>query len=160
MKAYRKQPPPLDRLLDQLKIARLGGEVPLWVLEYKFHPTRKWRSDIAFIGAQYRVLVEVHGGIFRVPNTRPCPVCGGQASGRHTRGKGLEGDAAKLNEALLLGYIPLTVTPGQIDSGEALGWIIAALKMILPARIHEMKRTLLRPHPKRGSDELHTDSVK
>jgi len=67
--------------------------------EYKFHPTRKWRFDIAW--PKQKVAVECHGNIW---------------AGRHTRGIGYSNDREKANEAQLAGWILLEFTSGQIDS--------------------------------------------
>ena len=55
--------------------------------ELKFHPTRKWRFDVAF--PKRMVAVEVDGGGF--------------VAGRHSRGVGMEKDAEKFAEAAILG---------------------------------------------------------
>ena len=51
--------------------------------EYKFHATRKWRSDFAHISS--RVLIEIEGGVW--------------SGGRHTRGLGYAKDCEKYNNA-------------------------------------------------------------
>ena len=51
--------------------------------EYKFHATRKWRSDFAHIAS--RVLIEIEGGVW--------------SGGRHTRGLGYAKDCEKYNNA-------------------------------------------------------------
>lgn len=56
--------------------------------EYRFHKTRRWRADFAFV--QQRILVELEGGVW----TR----------GRHTRGQGFIDDCDKYNEAVADGW--------------------------------------------------------
>ena len=76
-------------------------------LEVRFHPTRKWRFDLAW--PAMRLAVEVEGGSW--------------THGRHTRGSGFESDCEKYNEAALAGWTVLRVTPGMIEDGRALGFI-------------------------------------
>ena len=69
--------------------------------EYRFHPERRWRFDFAW--PLYQLAVEVNGGAF--------------VQGRHTRGMGAVKDWEKLNEAQLLEWTVLQVTPKQITDG-------------------------------------------
>jgi very-short-patch-repair endonuclease len=75
--------------------------------EYKFHPVRRWRFDLAWDGLM--LAVEVDGGIW--------------TGGRHGTGSGITSDCEKYNEAVCLGWIVLRVTPDQVESGMALKWI-------------------------------------
>ncbi len=70
------------------------------VREFKFHHTRKWRFDFAWINE--RVAVEIEGGLF---------LAGG---GRHNRGASMKADMEKYNEAACLGWIVLRYTPDQL----------------------------------------------
>jgi very-short-patch-repair endonuclease len=79
--------------------------------EHRFHPSRRWRFDLAW--PDRRLAVEVEGGV----HTR----------GRHTRGAGFEKDCEKYAEALVLGWRVLRVTPAHIRSGQAVTWIQGAL---------------------------------
>ena len=84
--------------------------------EVQFARPRRWRADfIAFrhLNPGPRVLVEVDGGTW--------------AGGRHTTGSGFAADCEKLNEAVLLGYRVLRVTPAMVESGAALALIERAL---------------------------------
>jgi very-short-patch-repair endonuclease len=74
-----------------------------WEREFKFHPTRKWRSDFAW--KEDMLLVEIEGGIY--------------AGGRHTRGKGFENDCEKYNVATLMGYSLLRFSGGMVENGVA-----------------------------------------
>ena len=85
--------------------------------EYRFHPTRRWRADVAiWIGPAHMaanlpcLLVEVEGAIRGKP-------------GRHQRIDGMERDAEKYAEAMCLGWKVLRVMPSQVKSGQALEWI-------------------------------------
>ena len=61
--------------------------------EYKFHTTRKWRFDFAFLQKHKKIAVELEGGIF--------------SFGRHTRGSGFIADCQKYNAAALMGWTVL-----------------------------------------------------
>ena len=80
--------------------------------EYRFHPVRKWQFD--FVWPPQALAVEVEGAVF--------------ARGRHTRGAGFAEDADKYNEAVLLGWRVLRFTEKQIQSGDAVKTIRAALE--------------------------------
>ena len=78
--------------------------------EYVFAPPRRWRADF-MIGRD--LLIEVDGGTW--------------AGGRHTTGAGFAADCEKLNEATILGYRVLRVTPSMVDDGSALALVERAL---------------------------------
>ena len=65
--------------------------------EFLFHPKRKWRFDYAF--PAHKVAVEIEGGVW--------------TKGRHTRGKGYTNDIKKYNEATVLGWRIIRMTPGM-----------------------------------------------
>lgn len=106
------RPGTVESHLEQtlLTLITLEG-LPRPVTQFRFHPVRRWRSDLAW--PEQKLLVEVEGGIY--------------TSGRHVRGAGYEGDCEKYNEAVLLGYAVLRVTAGQVESGLAVQWIKRAL---------------------------------
>lgn len=79
--------------------------------EYRFHPTRRWRFDFAFVDD--KVSVEVDGGVW--------------IQGRHTRPSGFIEDMHKMNEAAILGWTVIRVTGDMIRKGEALQLIERAL---------------------------------
>lgn len=89
--------------------------VKLWepIREYKFDSIRKWRFDFAW--PNLRLAVEIEGGIW--------------TGGRHTRGQGFLDDCEKYNQAALVGWMVLRFPTEQINSGEALQFIEAALKL-------------------------------
>jgi len=89
-------------------------------LEYRFHPTRKWRFDFAWL--DHMVAVEYEGGVWAGR--------GKAGGGRHTRPKGFENDCEKYNEAALLGWTVIRVTAWHVKEGMALGWIERALGVV------------------------------
>lgn len=97
-----------ETLLLQIRLAGL----PEPETEYRFHPTRKWRFDLAFPAE--KLAVEVEGGSW--------------VRGRHTTGSGFEEDCRKYAEAAILGWRLIRVTGHLIESGEALAFIERALK--------------------------------
>lgn len=93
-----------------LRHCELSG-VPLPVLEYRFCE-RRWRFDAAWPEPQM-VALEIDGGAW--------------TNGRHTRGAGFIADCEKLNEATLLGWRVIRVTPQQVENGKALALVQRAL---------------------------------
>jgi len=87
---------------------KISEHLPPPFAEFRFHPTRRWRFDIAFPGQ--KIAVEVDGGIW--------------IAGRHNRGAGMERDHEKINAAIELGWRVLRYTPPQIKSGEAIAQIV------------------------------------
>ena len=81
--------------------------LPAPIREYRFHPTRRWRSDFAWIN--YRLLVEIEGGVW--------------TQGRHTRGTGYQSDIEKYNTAQLEGWIVLRFTPSMVEDGSAISQV-------------------------------------
>lgn len=76
-------------------------KLPIPIFEHRFHEIRKWRFDLAW--PALKLAMEIDGGVY--------------AQGRHTRGKGFEGDCEKLNEALLHGWRVLRYSTGQVRQG-------------------------------------------
>lgn len=83
--------------------------LPTPMREYPFAKGigRRWRFDFAF--PEHKVAVEVEGGAF--------------VGGRHTRGAAFEADCEKYNEAVLLGWRVIRVTPRQVEDGRAVAWL-------------------------------------
>ena len=81
--------------------------------EYAFHKERNWRFDyyIHCLVTNETLAVEIEGITYRGPGTR------------HQRGAGFEADCEKYANAVIAGFSLLRVTPNQIKSGVALGWI-------------------------------------
>ena len=75
--------------------------LPRPVFEYCFHPTRKWRLDIAW--PEERVVLEVQGGIF--------------IQGRHSRGAALLKEWEKLNTLAGMGWRVLYCQPKDVCTG-------------------------------------------
>lgn len=81
--------------------------LPIPEPEYKFHPHRKWRFDFAY--PQFKIAIEQEGGVW--------------TGGRHTRSKGFLNDMEKYNEAAILGWRLLRITPQMITDGTAIDLI-------------------------------------
>jgi very-short-patch-repair endonuclease len=90
--------------------AAVGLPVP--EMEKRFHPTRRWRAD--YIWFRHMLIVELDGGVY--------------VQGRHSRGAGVEADCEKFNEAVVLGYRVMRVTPRHVRNGQAVAWIEKVLK--------------------------------
>jgi hypothetical protein len=85
--------------------------LPRPVPEWKFHGTRKWAFDWAFVNE--KVAIEIEGGA--------------HVYGRHHRPKGYANDCEKYNEATILGWRLIRVSPQQFASGAALELVRRAL---------------------------------
>src|SRR6056297_3547768 len=72
--------------------------IPEPVYEYRFHPTRKWRMDMAWI--DQKVFLEVQGGIF--------------VRGRHSRGAAMLKEWEKINTASSMGWRVLYCQPSDV----------------------------------------------
>lgn len=101
----------MSALEDTLAFQLRAASLPEPVREHKFHPTRRWRFDMAF--PAYMLAVEVEGGKW--------------TQGRHQRPQGFEDDCVKYAEAVLLGWRVIRVTGDMIDDGRALQYIEMAL---------------------------------
>ena len=88
--------------LDALKIKYEREAMPV--------KGRRWRVDFLIGGW---LVVEVEGGHW--------------VNGRHTRGKGFEGDCEKYNAISNMGMRVLRVTGTHIKNGMALKWVDEAL---------------------------------
>lgn len=103
--AYR-----VDYEAELVRNIRLAG-IPMPVIQYRFHPVRRWRFDLAW--PDHLLAVEVDGGIWN--------------RGRHVRGEGYRRDCIKLNEAVIMGWRVLRVTPDMIQDGSAVEYVEYAL---------------------------------
>lgn len=90
---------PADELAFQLRGYNLFPE-----REHRFHPTRRWRFDFAFV--DLKIAIEVEGGLF--------------IQGRHSRGAGMEADLEKYGEAQKLGWLVYRCSPRMVKSGAAI----------------------------------------
>jgi very-short-patch-repair endonuclease len=79
----------------------LSSKDEKYELEYKFHPTRKWRFDIAI--PRKKIAIEVEGGTWVL--------------GRHNNPTSFEKELEKYNAAVCLGWRVLRFTPGMIKKG-------------------------------------------
>jgi len=70
------------------------------VCEYRFTPPRKFKFDLAW--PELKIAVELEGGVY--------------SGGRHTRGKGFEGDCEKYNLAAEQGWLVLRYTTNMLKS--------------------------------------------
>lgn len=71
--------------------------------EYKFHPDRRWKFDLAFPKVHLAVEYE---GIF-------------SAKSRHTTISGFDGDATKYSTAAILGWVVIRITAIMLKDGRA-----------------------------------------
>lgn len=88
----------------------IGG--PPLVPEFRFHPTRRWRSDFAHPGA--RVLIELEGIFFRPT----------QGKSRHQTGTGYREDCEKYNEAQFHHWDVFRLTTVDVPTLERLAQFI------------------------------------
>jgi very-short-patch-repair endonuclease len=86
--------------------------LPEAVVEFKFHPTRKWASDFAFL--KERILLECDGGVW--------------TKGAHGSGAGIIRDMDKGNAAQALGYSFLRVLPENLCMSETVELIKETIK--------------------------------
>lgn len=96
---------------DLAALLALHG-LPRPVPEFRFAPPRRWRFDWAY--PRIKLALEFEGGTF--------------TAGRHTRGRGFEGDCRKYNAAAAGGWAVLRFTRRMVDSGEAVAVVREALR--------------------------------
>lgn len=96
-----------NTLLWQIRMAKLA----MPEREHRFHPTRKWRFDLAW--PELKLAVEVDGGTW--------------VQGRHNRGSSIEKEYEKGAEAAILGWRVIHVSNHMVDDGRALNLIQRAL---------------------------------
>lgn len=87
------------------------AKLPAPVAEHKFHPTRKWRWDWAWI--DHKVALEQQGGVW--------------SGGKHGRGSGIVKDMEKYSNAAALGWRIILVTPSNLAKPDTLTLIRSAL---------------------------------
>ncbi len=86
--------------------------IPAPVSEYRFHDSRKWRFDYAFV--DHKLGVEIDGGLF--------------INGGHNRGAQRQKDYEKDAHALMAGWRVLRCSTGQVKDGTVFKWIAEILK--------------------------------
>lgn len=74
--------------------------LPPPVLEFQFHPTRKWRFDAAW--PTHKLALEVNGGM--------------HVGGRHNTAEGSHKDMEKMNAAACAGWRILYITPKSVNT--------------------------------------------
>ncbi len=72
-------------------------DLPAYVAEHRFHPTRRWRFDYAW--PVQRVALEIDGA--------------SGSYGRHSRPGGMRADHEKLNTAAVMGWRVIRVLRGE-----------------------------------------------
>ena len=97
-----------ELFLFQLKCARL----PMPLREFKFFPSRRWKSDFAW--PSHKLLIEIEGGTY--------------VNGRHNRASGYAKDCEKYNHAALQNYVVLRFVGEQVKNGEALQFVVNFFK--------------------------------
>lgn len=85
-----------------------------WQCEYKFHPSRKWAFDFAFVDK--KLAIEVEGGTKF-------------GKSRHSFGKGFDNDAEKYNTASAMGWTLFRFSADMINSGKAIMFVQDYLKV-------------------------------
>jgi len=109
--ARRRQDDPKDKFLRDLHYSG----VPAPELEYRFHPTRKWKFDLCW--PAFMVAVEIEGLVYSNRNDN-------QLTGRHVSVTGFKKDIEKYGVAFSMGYNVLRITSADARSGAACSWIV------------------------------------
>lgn len=109
-----KAPRPESPLVASLRRQIADAGLPEPRTEIVFHPTRKWRFDLAW--PDRMLAAEVDGGVW--------------TGGRHTRGAGFIEDCTKLNAALVLGWWVLRFPGPHIKNGIAVKTLREALAFV------------------------------
>lgn len=86
--------------------------------EYQFHPTRRWRFDVALTGPKIKVGIEYQGGLFM------------NREGGHQTVKGMRRDWEKYNEAQIAGWMVLLFGADETRSGTAMNVVEQAIIML------------------------------
>ena len=119
-----------------------AAHLPPFERQYRFaKPDRQWPLDHANL--EFKVYVEIQGGLFSHPvvcgrchqivkrynekTGRSAPVM--EAAGGHSRIEGITRDAEKAAALACRGWTGFPCVPSQVESGEALGWLTALLKL-------------------------------
>ncbi len=87
--------------------------------ELRFHPSRKFAFDLAFVSD--RLAVEFEGGTFG--KGKPCPVCKRRPTAGHGSIDRMKRDHEKYSLAACLGWRVIHCRPEQVESGELFGWL-------------------------------------
>ena len=101
---YIKKPKVKIDYPNILLVEILKSGIPIPIKEYRFHPVRRWRFDLAW--KEEKLAVEIEGGIWQY--------------GRHNRAATFIKDMEKYNEACLLGWNLLRFTTSMVKDGTAM----------------------------------------
>ena len=113
-----------DALVASLAVGIELAGLPAPVREHRFHPTRRWRLDLAW--PERRLYCEVHGGTWLGAHLDPAT--GQPRKGAHSTGRGQRRDFEKQNAAVALGWRPLVVTTDMCADGSALAIVARVLR--------------------------------
>lgn len=94
-----------------------GWPKPLPQVQFDTTGARRWRFDLAYL-RPHLLAVEVDGGVWGRRNAKTGAWEAG-ARGGHTSGSGFLRDLEKLNEAAVLGWRVVRVTPAMVYDGSA-----------------------------------------
>lgn len=106
---------PVEQLLRDLHYSG----VPAPELEYRFHPERKWRFDLAWPAEL--VAVEVEGLVYSNRGDN-------QLTGRHVSVSGFKKDIEKYGASFALGWNVLRITSAEARNGVACAWLVDHFK--------------------------------
>ena len=101
----------MSDLVDSLAFQVHALKLPPPDFEVRFHPTRRWRFDMAW--PALLLACEIEGGTW--------------VGGLHTRPIAFEADCEKYNEAALLNWRVLRVTNHMVEDGRAVAFLERAL---------------------------------
>lgn len=102
VKAATKPKAAGDRYPDMLAAQIAAAGLPTPEREHKWHPTRRFRADLAWPATKF--IVEVDGAVHRI------------------KGK-FERDIERHNLLIQAGWVYIRVTPEMVRTGEALTWV-------------------------------------
>lgn len=114
----QRQPSHLEHTLA-LQLRALSVPTPL--TEYRFHPVRRWRFDMAW--PELQLAVEVEGGAW--------------TGGRHTRGSGFEADLEKYHEAMTAGWTLYRCGRALVLSGQAAQLVAMLVDRLRQSALHK-----------------------
>lgn len=107
--------------------------LPRPIFQHRFHATRKWRVDFAYMDR--RIAIEIEG-VGRIRSDKAtgvkyhekcCPTCGQKPPSAHRTVQGYENDVEKYNELRIGGWLHLQFTTPMVNDGRA----IAVLERVL-----------------------------
>ncbi len=106
------------------QIALITGYRP--VMEYRFHPKRRWRIDFAI--PELLIAIEVEGGRFKkttfVDRNGKIHT---HTGGRHNTAQGFKNDMEKYNELAAMGWLLVRTTPEELLSEQFLQIVLKCI---------------------------------